>query len=73
MSNFKSIPKCSLHKPSGKTRIFTAGKHHYLGKFGSPESRNKYPKLISQQFPERLRLPKQRCGVTQGRAEDSEN
>ena len=57
MSNFKNVPKYSLHKPSGQARVIIGGKHHYLGKFGSPESRNKYAALIGQQFHEESGLP----------------
>ena len=63
MSNSKNVPKYSLHKPSGQARVIIDGKHHYLGKFGSPESRNQYAKLIGQQFQEESGLPESLPGT----------
>lgn len=57
MSGSKNVPKYSLHKASGQARVIIDGTHHYLGKFGSPESRNKYAKLIAQQFQGDSGLP----------------
>jgi hypothetical protein len=45
-----NIPACRPHKPSGQARVIIAGKHIYLGAFGSPESREKYARLITQHF-----------------------
>ena len=63
MSNSKNVPKYSRHKPSGQARVIIGGKHHYLGKFGSPESRNKYAALIGQQFHEESQLPESPPGT----------
>lgn len=40
-------PKYRLHKPSGKAVVTIAGRDHYLGKHGSPESVAEYDRLIS--------------------------
>jgi integrase len=57
MSRSNHIPKYSLHKPSGQARVIIGGKHHYLGKFGSSESRTKYAALIGKRFHEESKLP----------------
>jgi integrase len=42
------IPAYRLHKPSGQARVIINHEHIYLGKFGSPESREKYGRLIAE-------------------------
>lgn len=42
------LPTYSLHRASGNARVWLNGKSHYLGKFGSVESRVKYAELIKQ-------------------------
>ena len=42
------IPALKLHKPSGLARVIIQGKHHYLGRYGSRESQEKYARLIAQ-------------------------
>jgi len=42
-----SVPSYRLHRPSGQARVIVDGKHIYLGKFGSPESREKYARIIA--------------------------
>jgi len=42
------VPSYRLHKPSGQARVIVAGQHLYLGKYGSPESREKYARLIAE-------------------------
>ena len=63
MSRSNHIPNYSLHKPSGQARVIISGKHHYLGKFGSPESRNKYAALIGKHFHEESKLPESPPGT----------
>ena len=41
------VPAYRLHKPSGQARVIVGGEHVYLGKYGSPESREKYARLVS--------------------------
>ncbi|QDT16605.1 tyrosine-type recombinase/integrase [Alienimonas californiensis] len=43
-------PSYRLHKPSGQARVILAGKHHYLGAFGAPESKEAYARLIAERF-----------------------
>ena len=44
----KSVPSYRLHKPSGQARTIVRGKHIYLGKYNSPESRRKYARLLAE-------------------------
>jgi integrase len=41
-------PKYSLHKPSGQARVRYLGRDHYLGPYGSRESREAYARLIAE-------------------------
>lgn len=41
------FPSYLLHKPTGQARVRIDGKDHYLGKYGSEESRQLYGKLVS--------------------------
>jgi hypothetical protein len=41
------VPAYRLHKPSGQARVIIDGKHVYLGEYGSPESREKYARLLA--------------------------
>lgn len=41
-------PAYTLHKPSGQARVRIGGKDHYLGAFGTKESREEYDRLIDQ-------------------------
>lgn len=42
------IPSYKLHKPSGQARVIIRGRQVYLGAFGSPESKEKYARLIAE-------------------------
>jgi len=42
------VPAYCLHKPSGQARVIIDGRHIYLGAYGSPESREKYARLIAE-------------------------
>ena len=44
----RSVPSYRLHKPSGQARTIIDGRHIYLGKFNSPESRRKYVRLLAE-------------------------
>lgn len=46
----KRTPKYSLHKPTGQARVQINGKTYYLGKYDSPESHERYERLISEWF-----------------------
>ena len=42
------VPAYKLHKTTGQARVIIRGRHHYLGPYGSPESREKYGRLIAE-------------------------
>jgi hypothetical protein len=44
------IPSYTLHRSTGQARVRIEGRDHYLGPFGSPESRQAYARLISERF-----------------------
>lgn len=44
----KSVPSYRLHKASGQARTIINGRHVYLGKFNSPESRQRYARLLAE-------------------------
>jgi hypothetical protein len=46
----KRKPSYLLHKPTGQARVRIDGKDHYLGCYGSPESRERYDDLIVEWF-----------------------
>jgi integrase len=41
-------PAYSLHKPSGQARVRYQGRDHYLGPYGSRESREAYARLLAE-------------------------
>lgn len=46
----RSKPAYSLHKATGQAQVRINGKDHYLGAYGSPESREIYEDLIAEWF-----------------------
>jgi integrase len=42
------VPSYRLHKPSGQARVIIDGEHLYLGPYGSPESHEKYARLLAE-------------------------
>lgn len=48
MPRQKKRPAYSLHKPTGQARVRIDGRDHYLGEFGSPESRERYDDYVSE-------------------------
>src|SRR5260370_15230403 len=46
----KSVPSYGLHKPSGQARVILDGRQVYLGVYGSPESRERYARILSERF-----------------------
>lgn len=46
----KKKPAYTLHKPTNQARVRIDGKDHYLGKYGSPESRDRYDDLVNEWF-----------------------
>jgi len=53
----KSIPSYRLHRASGQAIVTLDGKMHYLGEYGSPESRKKCADLIKKYEDAGHRLP----------------
>lgn len=43
----RPIPKLRLHKASGNAAVMLDGKYLYLGKYGSPESQERYDRVIA--------------------------
>ena len=43
-------PAYLLHKATGQARCRVNGKDYYLGKYGSPESRERYDELLDEWF-----------------------
>ena len=42
------VPQYCLHKPSGRAYLRIRGRVHYIGKYGSPESRAEYGRLVAE-------------------------
>ena len=47
----RKVPSYCRHKASGQAYATIAGREHYLGKFGSRESKAAYARLIAENFP----------------------
>ena len=41
-------PSYRLHKASGQARVIISGEHIYLGKYGIPESKEKYHRIVAE-------------------------
>jgi hypothetical protein len=50
MPSKKRKPSYLRHKSTGQARVRIDGKDHYLGPYGSPESRERYDDLIAEWF-----------------------
>lgn len=48
MTKNRRIPSYQHHKATGQARVRIAGKDHYLGRYGSPESHERYDEIIAQ-------------------------
>jgi integrase len=44
----RKLPSYRLHKPSGQAVVTINGRDHYLGAFGTPESRAEYDRIIAE-------------------------
>ena len=47
-SRIDHIPKYKLHKSSGHAFVTIAGRNHFLGRHGTPESRERYNRLLAE-------------------------
>jgi len=43
----RRVPSYRLHKSTGQARVIISGKHVYLGKYGTPESWEKYHRVVA--------------------------
>ncbi len=48
MSRPKGLPSYRLHKASGQARAIVGGRHVYMGPYGSPESHERFARLIAE-------------------------
>ena len=53
------VPKCGLHKATGQARVTLDGRGHYLGQYGTAESRQRYEQLIATWISNHQVLPVQ--------------
>src|SRR5262245_58018618 len=53
----RNLPSYRLHKPSGKAVVTINQRDHYLGDFGTPESRAEYDRIIAEYLASRLTRP----------------
>jgi integrase len=53
MPRRRTIPAYRLHAPSGQARVILNGKHIYLGRYDSEESRTEYEKLVRKLLTDR--------------------
>jgi hypothetical protein len=44
----RKIPAYREHTPSGQAHIRINGKDHYLGKYGTPESHDRYDEIVAE-------------------------
>jgi integrase len=55
MPRSNAVPSYLHHKPSGQARVRIDGKDHYLGPYGSPESKAKYDLLVRKHRTDRAK------------------
>ena len=48
MTRQRHIPKYGHHKATGRARVTLNGREIYLGKWGTPESRQRYERVIAE-------------------------
>ena len=51
------IPSYRFHKGSGQAVVVLDGTSFYLGKWGTPESRPEYERVVAEWLVQRRRLP----------------
>ncbi len=57
MPRFTRTPSYRLHKPTGQAAVTLNGRAHYLGRHGSPASRERYDALIAEWLAGGRKLP----------------
>src|SRR5271157_4571122 len=55
-------PAYRHHKPSGQAVVTLDGRDIYLGRYGSPESRAEFDRLLAEWLSNGRRLPAPACG-----------
>jgi integrase len=53
----RTTPAYKLHKASGQARVRLDGREIFLGRYGSPESRAEYDRIVSEWLANSRRLP----------------
>jgi integrase len=48
MPKTPAVPRLTLHKSSGQARVRFQGRDHYLGRYGEPETNERYARLIAE-------------------------
>lgn len=43
-----SVPKCRHHRGSGQAFVQIKGRRHYLGKWDTPESKERYSRFVAE-------------------------
>ncbi|MHC4938736.1 MAG: tyrosine-type recombinase/integrase [Planctomycetota bacterium] len=51
------VPKYRMHKTTGRALVEIGGRRHYLGTYGSPESREEYHRLVAEHLGSGVRVP----------------
>jgi hypothetical protein len=60
MPRAKGIPAYTHQAPTGQARVRINGKDHYLGVFGSGESKAEYERLVRRLKADRARVEAER-------------
>src|SRR5438552_715957 len=53
----RKVPSYRLHKSSGRAVVTLSGRDCFLGRYGTPESRQKYDRLIAEWLSQDRRTP----------------
>jgi integrase len=56
-------PKYAFHRPTGQARVRLDGRDHYLGRYGTPESKAEYDRVISEWLASGRRIPVSATGL----------
>ena len=56
-STLVSVPKYRRHKGSGQAFVQVHGKRHYLGRYGTPKSKERYARFVAELSAQRTTTP----------------
>ena len=59
----RKTPGYRLHKPTGQAVVRVDGRDHYVGKFGTPESHERYHRLIAEWLAPGRHQPETQTGA----------